>query len=152
MLFNSFKWIVVVSAISILFAESIHSWARKGGIQAQIRFVASSTFVRGTWGLNEDTYLVELRNSRSGSAFLALLIDTYPNEAPPIPYDVVTANKETAIRVRRNTKCDRQFGDIQLRSAPGDRSTLLPEKLIYKLQISIEPARDAIIPCFYTLR
>jgi hypothetical protein len=99
-------------------------------IKAEIRFLADSTIVRSGYGDNEDVYLVMLTVERGESkAALARLVDRYPSSGAPIPSEALASEKATRFRVRRDRRCDIAYGDLVLRTRPGDPFAILPERL-----------------------
>jgi hypothetical protein len=121
-------------------------------VKAQVRFLATSTEIRGTWGTNEDTFLVELQPVHHGELQLVRLLDEYPNPYPPLPVEILKSQSGTVLRVRRDAQCDRPFGEILLRTAPGDPMAILPERLSYQPQLDRIPEARKLIPCYRTVR
>ena len=80
MLSNSRVRVVSVAVVLAISTAAAGAWPHKQGQIAQVRFLATSTLVRGTWGWNEDTYLAELRFTAGGEPLLVRLVDAYPNE------------------------------------------------------------------------
>lgn len=128
------------------------AWPHQRGQKAKVRFLASSTLVRGTWGLNEDTYLAELRLRQDGESILVRLIDEYPNEVPPLPETVLTSELGTSLRVRRDSQCDSAYAQMLLRAAPGDLIAILPVKLVYQPLLSERMDPNSVLRCYRTLR
>lgn len=120
--------------------------------KAQVRFLATSTFLRGTWGTNQDVFLAELAPVRKGEFQLVRLMDEYPNFFPPIPAEVLRSQSGTVLRVTRDPQCDRPFGEILLRTAPGDLMAILPERLGYQPALDRTPAPGTVLPCHRVLR
>jgi hypothetical protein len=139
---SRFASVAVVLAIS---AAAAGAWPHKQGPKAQIRFLAASTLVRGTWGWNEDIYFAELMFLAVGAPLLLRLIDAYPNEAPPSSQTVLTAPSETMLKVCRDTGCDFPYGQMILRTAPGDPIAILPERLGYWPQLTRTAAPDELL-------
>jgi hypothetical protein len=83
---------------------------------------------------------------------LVRLIDAYPNEAPPLPFATLTSESGTLLFVKRDVQCDRPFGELLLRTAPGDAMAILPERLGYQPQMIGTPNSDNVVPCYRTLR
>lgn len=142
----------VIIIIAALMAATAEAWPHRKAKKAQARFLATSTLIRGTWGENEDTYLAQLVLPRQNEAVLVRLVDTYPNEAPPLSYSTLTSNSGTLLRVKRDRGCDRPFGEILLRAAPGDLIAILPERLSYRPPLEYTPANETIVPCYRTVR
>jgi hypothetical protein len=111
---------VVVIAISATIAGA-WPWKQKGQ-EARVRFLATSTLIRGTWGRNEATCLAELRVVGCDDLVLARLIDAYPNEVSHRSCEALESDSKTVLRVKR----DPQFGCLhphsRLKHSPIDRS------------------------------
>jgi hypothetical protein len=60
--------------------------------KAQVRLLASKRLVRGTWGLNENTYLAELTIAHVSQHLWVGMINACPNEAPPLPGGQLTSS------------------------------------------------------------
>ena len=56
---------------------------------------------------------------KQNEAVLVRLVDAYPNEWPPLAHKVLTSEAGALLPVRRDQECDRPFGEILLRTAPG---------------------------------
>ena len=120
--------------------------------KARVRFLATSTFVRGTWGYNQDIFLVELTPVRNGELLLVRLIDEYPNLFPPLPAEVLKSQSGTVLKVKRDAQCDLPFGQVLLRTAPGDPMAILHERLGYQPQMDRTPEARTLLPCYRTVR
>jgi hypothetical protein len=143
-----------VTAIAVI-AISVHSADARSRIRVQkahVRFLAASTFVRGTWGYNQDIFLAELLSSRHGEPLLVRLIDEYPNTYPSLSADVLASQTGTALRVKRDSQCDSSYASMLLRTAPNDPRAILHERLGYTPQLAKTPEPDAILPCYRTVR
>ena len=139
-------------AVIVLAAASAGAWPHRHAQKARVRFLATSTLIRGTWGQNEDTYLAQLMLPKQNEAVLVRLVDAYPNEWPPLAHEVLTSDAGAVLPVKRDQECDRPFGEILLRTAPGDRMAILPERLGYRPPFDRTPAPGAILPCYRVLR
>ncbi len=128
------------------------AWPHRRGQKAHVHFLASSTLIRGTWGQNEDTYLAQLLLPKQNEAVLVRLVDAYPNEWPPLAREVLRSDAGAVLAVKRDAECDRPFGQILLRTAPGDPMVILPERLGYQPQFDRTPAAGTILPCYRVLR
>jgi len=148
-LFAKVGMIVLLAGVS---SSPLKAWPHKHGHKVQVRFLATSTLVRGTWAQNEDTYLAELNLSHGTESVLVRLVDAYPNEAPPLSREVLTSQSGTALRVNRDAECDRPFGEMPLRTAPGDPMAILLEPLSYHPPLHWTPATGMILPCYQILR
>ena len=76
--------IAAVLVIVAMTAATAEARSRRQDHEAQIRFLAASTLIRETWGQNEDAYLAQVLAAHGGESYLIRLVDTYPNEAPPL--------------------------------------------------------------------
>lgn len=117
-----------------------------------MRFLATSTVVRGTWGYNQDIFLAELQPARNGELQLVRLIDEYPNFYPPLAAEVLKSKSGTVLKVRRDAQCDLPFGQVQLRTAPGDPMAILHERLGYQPRMDRTPEARTPLPCYRTVR
>ena len=135
-----------------LTVASAGAWPRRQGENVRVRFLATSTFFRTTRGPNEDIYLAELKFQKSGEEVLVRLIDAYPNQFAPLARAVLLSDSGTMLTVKRDMECDRQFGQILLRTAPGDPMAILPERLGYRPPLQRTPAPGAVLPCYRVLR
>ena len=131
-----------------------HSLARQQvhAERVHVRFLATSTLIRGTWSQNEDTYLAELLFIKKNEAVLVRLIDAYPNEWPPIPLSVLGSQASTVLRVTRDSKCDFPFSRMLLRTAPGDPMAILHERMTYQPKLENRPRSNELLPCYRTVR
>ena len=141
-----------ILAIAVLLAvtPSIVS-ARQSEVRMHrvtVRFVATSTTYRTTWGMDEDIYLANLTFPKNGERVLARLIDEYPNYAPSIPEAALRSGAGTPFYVVRDTDCDIAFGEMPLRTAPGDPMAILPERLGYRPHLKKTPAPSEVLPCY----
>jgi hypothetical protein len=133
-------------------ADVTLAWPHRQGIKARAHFLATSTFIRGSWGGNEDIYLAELHLPNQNDAVLVRLIDTYPNFLPPLAHNALTSAPGVVLSVQRDVECDQPFGEILLRTAPSDPMAILPERLGYLPRLSRMPTPEAVVPCCRILR
>jgi len=147
---GSFRMAAVI-ALLVLSGIASAKTRQPRPVKAQVRFLATSQSIRGTWGANEDVYLAEIAVS-VGDKTLVRLIDKYPNLRSPLSTDSLTSTSGTILLLRRDTQCDMPFGKIQLRTAPGDRMAILPVKLKYQPQLLKNPEPNEILPCYRTVR
>jgi hypothetical protein len=117
-----------------------------------VRFLATRTLIRGTFGQNDDTYLAELTFTHKEGPVLVRLVDSYPNETPPLSRTTLISELGTTLKVRRDTDCDRPYGELILRTAPDDPMAILPEKLGYRPQLQRTPQPNEMLPCYRTVR
>jgi hypothetical protein len=150
--FQRASYIGVVFVVILLAAASAGAWPHRQWQKVQVRFLASSTFYRTTWGFNEDTYLAQLQLPKDNEQVLVRLVDAYPNAFAPLSRATLRSESGTMLAVRRDQECDRPFGEILLRTAPGDPMAILPERLGYQPQLDRTPAPGTILPCYRVLR
>ena len=133
--------------VVVLLSRSAGAWRHQRGQKALVRFWATSTLVRGTWGLNQDIYLAELRFPKQHESVLMRLIDAYPNEWPPLSREVLVSQSGTELRIKRDSRCDLSFSRMQLRTAPGDPMAILPVRLGYSPHLQIIPSSSPLSLC-----
>lgn len=148
----SFARIVLMAMVIFTFATPGGAWPHKQEQKARVRFLATSTLIRGTWGQNEDTYLAQLDFRRNDEKVLVRLMDAYPNETPPLSMDALKSDAGTVLRVLRDRQCDRPYGEMPLRTAPGDPMAILLEPLRYRPHLDAIPEPSAILLCYRTVR
>lgn len=144
--------LVACCLLLVVFVKRSEAGRPPKSIKPKIRFIATSWFIRGTWGRNEDKYLVELALSSKESPFFAYLIDNYQPESSPISQEALRSQTGTEFRVLRNTGCDIPFGQIALRTAPADLMAVLPGRLGYRPPLERLPNPATNIPCYRVLR
>jgi hypothetical protein len=120
--------------------------------KAHTHFLATSTFIRGTWGTNKDVYLAEIATRAKNEFRLVKLIDEYPNLEPRLSVGSLTSADETVLRIRRDHQCDAPYGRMQLRAAPGEPMAILTERLDYQPKLLRMPDLNMILPCYRTVR
>lgn len=144
--------ITAVLVVAAMTAATARAWPHRQGQKVRVHFLATSTLIRGTWGPNEDTYLAQLLLPKQNEAVLVRLVDAYPNEWPPLAREVLTSDAGTVLPLKRDAKCDRPFGEILLRTAPGDPMAILPVRLSYRPPLDRTPVSGTILPCYRVLR
>lgn len=80
------------------------------------------------------------------------LIDAYSNEFPPLSREVLTSDAGSVLSLKRDAGCDRPFGEVLLRTAPGDPLAILLERLSYRPRLDRTPEAETILPCYRTIR
>lgn len=147
------RWFATMALMISISVLSAGAQSRTRTIKTNVRFLAASTFVRGNWGSNQDTYLAEMTIPSSQSApALIRLLDEYPNRFAPLARDVVTSLTGVVLRVQRDSECDLPFARVLLRTAPGDPMAILPTKLTYRPQLPRTPEPNDLLPCYRTVR
>jgi hypothetical protein len=135
-----------------ILALSASALKRSRDLKVRVRFLATSTIVRGSWAYNQDTYLAEFIPSSGDEQVLVRLVDEYFNAAPPISHEALTSSTGTILRVRRDSQCDLPYTDILLRTKPEDPMAILPERLGYEPKLDSTPDPSTVIPCYRTVR
>ena len=148
---RSYPRIAAVALLMTVACSTASAWRHKHGQRVRVRFLATSTLIRGTFGQNEDTYLAQVFTRRGDESYLIRLIDAYPNEAPPLSFAALTSDVGTLLRILRDQQCDRAYGEMLLRTAPGDPMAILPERLGYRPPMKRTPAPETILPCYRTV-
>jgi hypothetical protein len=150
---NYARQFAAVVLIAFVFATSATAKRRARPVSTKVRFLAESTFLRNTYGPNEDTYLAEMTiPSQQQKAVLIRLVDEYPNEAPSLARNVVASPSGASLRVLRDAECDRPYSQMLLRAAPGDLIAILPERLEYHPNLESIPAPGSILQCYRVVR
>ena len=109
-LYRTFAFIFAIS----LSVDSVSAWPLRHAVKkTRVRFLATSTLIRNSWGPNEDTYFAELLFSKQGEAVPVRLVDAYPSEAPPLSRAALTSPAGTILRVRRDQGCDLPYSRLQ---------------------------------------
>ena len=144
--------LMTVSLLIVVTCSTASAWTHKMGQKARVKFLATSTLIRGTFGPNEDTYLAELSLNKDSEHVLIRLIDAYPNEAPPLSREDLTAPSGITLRVRRDFECDRPYEQMITRTAPGDPMAILPVRLEFQPQLERAPSSNARLPCYRIAR
>jgi hypothetical protein len=144
--------LAAVLAIAVMITASAGAWSHRHEQKARVRFLATSTLIRGTWGLNQDTFLAQLLLPKQNEMVLVRLVDAYPSDWPPLSRAVLQSGNGTILHVQRDQECDRPFRETLLRTAPGDPMAILPERLGYQPQLDRTPEPGTILPCCRTIR
>lgn len=152
MISNSLGRTSSLTAVIAFSSTSVNARPHRHEQKAHVRFLATITLIRGTWGPNEDTYVAELSVDKDKEHALIRLIDAYPNEVPPTSRAELTATSGVALRVRRDFDCNRSYGLTILHTAPNDPLAILSERLEYQPQLDWTPQAGAILPCYRTMR
>ncbi|MDR3573593.1 MAG: hypothetical protein P4L50_07020 [Anaerolineaceae bacterium] len=146
------RGILAVVAAAFALSPAIAPAKSPRPFKVHTRFLATSTCIRGTWGLNLDVYLAEIFPAKESAPVLVRLIDEYRNLDPPLSVSALISETGTTLRVRRDQQCDMPYGQMQLRTAPGDPMTILHERLGYQPHLASIPAPNAVLPCYKTVR
>lgn len=152
MTFSPLVRVASLTAFIAALTMTAGAWPHKASQKVRVRFWASSTLVRGTWGLNEDTYLAEMHLRSDGESILVRLIDEYPNEAPSLSRAILTSESWTTLHLWRDSQCDSAYSQMLLRAAPGDLTAILPIQLEYHPTVDKRVKFDTILPCYRTTR
>lgn len=144
--------LLLIALLTALLPSIGRAWPHRQGQKANVKFLATSTILRTTWGQNEDTYLAEVSFAPGETPVLARLIDAYANEAPPLSRSVLISSAGTELRVLRDVECDRPFGKILLRTAPGDLLAILPGKTNYQPIEGGNTDLKSVLACYRIVR
>jgi hypothetical protein len=147
-----FRIAIIITVLVASCGSSAIARTRIRALKALVRFLATSTLVRGSWGLNQDIYLAELTTSAAADPQLIRLIDEYNHAASPLSKAALTSPSGTTLLVWRDSQCDLAYRAIVLRTAPGDPLAILPERLGYQPHMDHPPTPDTILPCYRTVR
>ena len=124
---------------------------RPQSLKLNARFLATSTSVHSSVGENQDVYLIETSPTSPGSdRTLARLIDEYPafRGATALP----TASATAMLTVWQDHSCELPFGQMPLRTPPGDPSAVLNEPLHYRAALPLFVNPGAPLPCYRVVR
>jgi hypothetical protein len=141
-----------VLAFAILSGIAGAATAHLRPMKTQTRFLATSTCIRGTWGMNQDIYLAEIVPSGGNEPLLVRMIDEYPNLQLPLSVDRLNSTAGSLLRIKRDMQCDVPYTRMQLRTAPGDPMAILPERLGYKPELGRTPGPNEVLRCYRTVR
>ena len=120
--------------------------------KSKVHFLATATLLRGTWGMNQDIYLVELVPKKADFPKLVRIVDEYPEFTRPLSHDVLTDQVGDVLRRVREDSCDIVYAGMHLRTAPGDPMALLHERLGYQLNLQKTPDPDELLSCYRIVR
>ena len=149
---KSASQVIAFLALAVMTTDTAGAWQHQESEKVRVHFLATSTLIRGSWGLNEDTYLAQLYFTKQQSAVLVRLIDKYPNEWSSLSREALKSNASTTLFVKRDVGCDRPFRQMILRTAPGDPLATLPEKLGFQPTLEPQPAPEAVLPRYRVSR
>lgn len=121
-------------------------------ISAQVRFMATSTSTRSSFGENQDVYLIEVKPRDGSDPQLARLEDIYPRYRDGLSEAVLKSPGWDHLKLIRDHSCDTAFGAMPLRTAPGDPAALLLERLGFHPRLPVKPPLNEVLPCFRTVR
>lgn len=141
-----FSCITAILLANAIYLSASGAWSQPHEKASWIRLLAASTLVRNTWSQNENTSLALLLSPKESKSKFVRLVEACPNEAPPFFHAVMTFNSRTALRVRCIANCDRPFGEILLRTAPGHPMVILPEQLSFQSRLDQFQNRASIVP------
>jgi hypothetical protein len=121
-------------------------------LKADVHFLATSTSFHSKWAESEDVYLVELGVGKGGAS-PALLVDQFPVYREPLSRSILTAPGGVRLLLSRDTACDIEFARIlPLRSAPGEPTSFIDEKLVFTPQLPPALTPETVLPCYRVVR
>jgi hypothetical protein len=123
-------------------------------LKANVRFLATSTSVHTGEGRNQDVYLIQLTPSVPGgqAAALARLVDEYPSFRVVLSQRILVAESGAMLRLTRDESCDRALSKMPLRTAPGNPTAILPERLGYRPDLDSTIDSGTLLPCYRLVR
>ena len=121
-------------------------------MRAHVRFLATSTSTRSSIGENYDVYLIKIKTADGPGPEFARLEDIYPPYQTALPEAILRSSGWVQLKVKRDRNCDVAFGEMPLRTAPGDPSAILNERLGYRPHLTEPPGAAQVLPCFRTVR
>lgn len=121
--------------------------------RAHVRFLATSTSVRGSHSGSEDVYLADVALDRQGNEeVLARVVDEYPPWQIAIPSAVLKSATGTQLRLMRDPECDVAYAQMPLRTALGDPIAILPVLLQFQPELPQPVQPEQILPCYRIVR
>lgn len=116
-----------------------------------VHFLATGTSIHLGIGNSEDVYLAAIVVApRSPEEALIRLVDDYA------PYQMALSSEAlksgVTLRLRRDRTCDVAYGQMILRTAPGDPEALLPGRMGYVPLLPRRVESREIVPCYRTVR
>lgn len=120
--------------------------------KARAHFLATSTCIRGTWGLNLDLYLAELSTKKGSDLLMVRLVDEYGKLGASVFLVSLTFATGTNLRIRRDQQCDMPYAQMQLRTAPGDQIVILHERLVDQSQLFQTSGQNKVAQCYRPAR
>ncbi len=141
-------FLLLVSGFAIGTVEAVRSHPQK----AIVRFLATSTSVRNSWGTSQDVYLVEIVPHATDNPVLARLVDDNPEYHEMDLRKRFASGTGTTLGLWRDPACDIAFAKMPLRTRPGDPSAILPEQLGFTPTIWRPVQPDEMLPCYRLAR
>ena len=121
-------------------------------LKADFHFLATNSSFHNVWAESVDVYLVEVVVGKR-EALPALLVDQFPDDGEPLSQDILTAPADARLRLSRDSSCDIEIAKIRpLRTALGDPTSVLGEKLVLTPQLSLTLTPETILPCYRVVR
>ena len=146
-----FAWLGSIALLSLM-TTSIASAKSPKYIRAQVHFLATSTSTRSSFGDNYDNYLIAIKTVDGSGPELARLEDIYPPYQSALPEKILKSSGSVKLKVKRDRSCDVAYGDMPLRTAPGDPAAILPERLGYHPLLAKVPDAKVVLSCFRVVR
>lgn len=142
-----FAWLGSITLLALITPPMASARLPKH-IPAQVRFLATSTSTRSSFGENYDVYLIEIKRPDGRVSKFARLEDIYPPYQSALPQTILKSSGWVPLKVKRDRGCDVAYGEMPLRTAPGDPAAILPERLGYHPRLTKLPDANAVLPCF----
>jgi hypothetical protein len=138
-------------ALVILCRSAIGGTLHPRSLTAHVKFLATSTCIRGTWDNNEDICSAEFVPNAKAAPVHLQLVDEYPFFTAALSQEELNSTAGSTLRIRRDTQCNLPYAKPQLRNAPGDQREILSPGLNYSQQFVESPTPDEIPPFDRTL-
>lgn len=135
-----------------LITPSMASAKSRKYILARVRFLATSTVAHSSFGENHDVYLIEIDLPNESGTELARLEDIYPPYKSALRDAILRSSGSVRLKIKRDHSCDIAFGSMPLRTAPGNPSAILPERLGFHPYLAKAPNPKDVLPCYRTAR
>jgi hypothetical protein len=121
-------------------------------MKVQVHFLATSTSVHSGLGTSQDAYLVEVTARGMEEPIFARLVDEFPPYQLMLPAEALESPEGVTLKVTRDQTCDRSFGLMPLRAAPGDPMAILPERLGFQPVLPRAIRSEEVLPCYRIVR
>lgn len=144
-------WLGSIVCLALITVPSATAKSRKC-VWARVRFLATSTITRNSFGENHDVYLIEIDGQDESGATLARLEDIYPPYRNALPETILKSSRWGRLKIIRDQSCDVAFGAMPLRTAPGDPIAILPKRLGFHPHMAKAPDPNDVLPCYRTAR
>jgi len=122
--------------------------SRRG--EPTVRFVARFTAARGTWGTNDEIYLVEIHSAKHEELFYGKLVDRRLNLNAPLPQRILTSKSAVAMKIARDPEWMCPSRACQFVLPPGHQIALIHTKLTFQSPETGSIEANEILPRYRT--